>query len=442
MLREFYSLSVSDKAGSSAECKDTNRLPDFEAIGKRIFDAEVRGRVVSSSEGLLGSRNPFREEIATSYQQLALNDFFNDAKLVKGELKIHHQICISKCPVDLTFAIDNQPFCLWEVGITAKSKSTQLARYANLCFTLAHDWKKIPFGFILGVALSLDHISVYAYVVTGVDDMRSYLLYTAPLTPDSCAHVVEFLWHQLEKADRTRRFSVDTEATNTVRDGDFVYKLYDYRGRNLDIDSKRKTALNLKYISGASLMVDMDDVKLLQYPWIEGTHLPDSVAHACALLKELRSLHSEGVVHGDVRLSNVVFRANDSVSFIDFDFSGKAGEAKYPARWLHDGLGDGVRHPEAKEYRTLEFVHDVYSAGHMLSLFHPVGESQRDEWKRAMGMLCSKEQKNPQDMLSNVIAMLDDIATSRLAVVGESVPIFVRTGSPPRSPVRFGEDNR
>ncbi|KAI0244944.1 hypothetical protein BJV78DRAFT_1098897, partial [Lactifluus subvellereus] len=43
----------------------------------------------------------------------------------------------------------------------------------------------------------------------------------------------------------------------------------------------------------------------------------------------IRLLHSRKLVFGDLRLPNILVK-DESVMFVDFDWCGKAGEARYP----------------------------------------------------------------------------------------------------------------
>ena len=50
------------------------------------------------------------------------------------------------------------------------------------------------------------------------------------------------------------------------------------------------------------------------------------------LEKAIHFLHSGGFVHGDVRDTNLLVKVDGGlgVLFVDFDWAGKAGEARYP----------------------------------------------------------------------------------------------------------------
>eukprot|EP00981_Chlorochromonas_danica_P015552 scaffold13179_cov288-Ochromonas_danica.AAC.1 len=58
------------------------------------------------------------------------------------------------------------------------------------------------------------------------------------------------------------------------------------------------------------------------------------------------NLHEQGLVHGDLRANNIRV-AGDRVCLLDFDWSGRAGEQRYPNFMNHteivwpDGASDG-----------------------------------------------------------------------------------------------------
>lgn len=78
-----------------------------------------------------------------------------------------------------------------------------------------------------------------------------------------------------------------------------------------------------------------------------------------AAIGELRRaidiLHDNGFVHGDLRRPNVLIQ-NDQVKLIDFDWSGKEGEVKYPETMsMEHGW-----HPDVRRCGPIEKVHDEY----------------------------------------------------------------------------------
>ena len=58
----------------------------------------------------------------------------------------------------------------------------------------------------------------------------------------------------------------------------------------------------------------------------------------------MRTLHSNGFVHGDLRAPNILLLKDNTVRILDFDWTGCAGVAKYPddlntsVEWLNTSV--------------------------------------------------------------------------------------------------------
>ena len=77
------------------------------------------------------------------------------------------------------------------------------------------------------------------------------------------------------------------------------------------------------------------------------------------LLDASRCLEESGLVHGDIRAPNVLM-VGDGIRILDFDWAGKAGEARYPV-----ALSEGVQwHKDAGAGKPIHVEHDQ----HMVSL--------------------------------------------------------------------------
>ena len=73
-------------------------------------------------------------------------------------------------------------------------------------------------------------------------------------------------------------------------------------------------------------------------------------------VESVKKMHNQGFVHGDMRLSNLMVGPNDSVKIIDFDWSGKVGEAVYPPL-----LNPEIDwHPDVKAGAKILPTHDLY----------------------------------------------------------------------------------
>jgi hypothetical protein len=70
----------------------------------------------------------------------------------------------------------------------------------------------------------------------------------------------------------------------------------------------------------------------------------------------LDKLHSRGLVFGDLRPPNVLI-VGDKVMLIDFDWCGKAGQARYPSDII---LQEGVWHREVQRGGLMTQAHDEY----------------------------------------------------------------------------------
>eukprot|EP00743_Colponemidia_sp_Colp-15_P000676 GILK01000753.1.p1 GENE.GILK01000753.1~~GILK01000753.1.p1 ORF type:complete len:460 (+),score=21.87 GILK01000753.1:165-1544(+) len=84
-----------------------------------------------------------------------------------------------------------------------------------------------------------------------------------------------------------------------IMDG-YVFKSF---GNGDAQSAGRRPDYNLKYIPGATLVIEgyLDNISLLKYPFIEGTHVASSVEQFLPLLSILHDVHNNGVVHGDIR---------------------------------------------------------------------------------------------------------------------------------------------
>jgi hypothetical protein len=64
-------------------------------------------------------------------------------------------------------------------------------------------------------------------------------------------------------------------------------------------------------------------LKVIAVPFIEGSHCPQSKEQLLVVAKCLKKMHDNGLVHGDIRLLNIVFTEKPEDSqLIDSDFRG------------------------------------------------------------------------------------------------------------------------
>ncbi|KAH9932284.1 uncharacterized protein B0H18DRAFT_987416 [Fomitopsis serialis] len=78
--------------------------------------------------------------------------------------------------------------------------------------------------------------------------------------------------------------------------------------------------------------------------------------HVDSLRVAVTMLHEHGLVFGDLRAPNILL-VDDRAVLIDFDWCGKAGEARYPGDILLDNIS---WHSEVRRGGLIDRAHDVY----------------------------------------------------------------------------------
>jgi hypothetical protein len=147
---------------------------------------------------------------------------------------------------------------------------------------------------------------------------------------------------------------------HSVRIANDVYKVFDNRNST----ATQAHQASVRFLS-AEVVVNAFQGRLviIKYPHIDGSHIPHNYQQFHHIMEELMQMHSQGWVHGDIRLANMIFHSeNNDSRLIDFDFAGVAGTAVYPAGYNHN-IKDGFRHRDAVSAALLQPLHDVYSLG-------------------------------------------------------------------------------
>jgi hypothetical protein len=183
---------------------------------------------------------------------------------------------------------------------------------------------------------------------------------------------------------------------NIVMIGNKMFKSFDYRdiSRRSYVDpSHRRDPAEYRTsdLAGVELIVNWtnssdpyDRLQILSYDAALGTHRPSVLGHFTKLLKKLLLMHPQGIVHGDLRFSNVIFSEIHSDSppvstIIDFDYSGLAGERVYPPHF-NLIIDDGARHPDARPNEFLRLEHDIAAVKWMCEQYQPRKEELRSLW--------------------------------------------------------------
>ena len=85
-----------------------------------------------------------------------------------------------------------------------------------------------------------------------------------------------------------------------------------------------------------------------------------SAAERASARDAVALLHRHGLVFGDLRRPNVLRRGDGGVRLIDFDWCGKAGEARYPSDINMNEGTDISWHPDVRRGGLIQKEHDVY----------------------------------------------------------------------------------
>lgn len=168
---------------------------------------------------------------------------------------------------------------------------------------------------------------------------------------------------------------------NVVISETSVKKVFDYRFKEC-IRNPENYAGRLKSISKCYLHDSFPNglFCIVSYDLVHGSHYPTSINHLLSLAREVLKLHNENKVHGDIRLSNLIFTADHTCVLIDFDFMSVDQNSNYPANFNLE-IQDGKRHSNAYETAVMRKEHDVFSVFYIVKLcnltsFHQVEKSE------------------------------------------------------------------
>lgn len=113
---------------------------------------------------------------------------------------------------------------------------------------------------------------------------------------------------------------------------------------------------------------------LLSYSLLNGRHEPSYIEQFVVIAQKLEMLHGQGMVHGDVRLGNLLFgQSKQEAYLIDFDYTAECG-TPYP--YNYNTVPE--RHESARGENRMEQVHDWYSLIYLLLSFFPSGSRGHD----------------------------------------------------------------
>lgn len=234
-----------------------------------------------------------------------------------------------------------------------------------------------------------------AEIVIYTGDLNGRVLYQILMTFKFWMDLVNKYWHRdvdedcevdLEYLDEEMipipNRSVLRPKRNTLSslDSNRVYKVF------LGGASRHPTFYLEKNCSGklfedCRVEIENDDGDtLLSYPYIAGEHVPTRANHLGDILWHwIRGFLCCGRVHGDIRLSNMIFLQSDAAqehgvasTLIDFDLVGLlSDQARYPINYNRN-INDGSRPPDAGPNAVMRLSHDLHSLVNIVQRFSPL----------------------------------------------------------------------
>lgn len=374
------------------------------------------------------------------------------SRLNTGRLRWYHQFNTNYGTPDIVVAWDDgtriQPVAVFEFGFGGTEKRPQALSYAsNFTWSVKNLLEQHVDVPILVVTWAISNRNTFhegecvlrvvgaspytaaSGKVSAIDvwagdvneDNVALLLHTIVQTANQIAAEAEAstreVWRNYGRNVAIRRLGDKTTD---------VLKLYDYRkslraDEEVPKDQRRNSELTKRKLR-ADAIIDLPDLVLLKYPYIEGTHYATDVRQFIAAIENLSSLHGEDIIHGDIRAFNMVF-SEGSCTFIDYDF---AGHSKYPVNYVSEGLPDVERHTNAVAGRELAKEHDWFA---LASVMRMHAHTDKESWSA----VCQQVESSvgSADAIG-AIGMLEERTLKPAVELKTNDEHDLATGSPPR----------
>jgi serine/threonine protein kinase len=149
-------------------------------------------------------------------------------------------------------------------------------------------------------------------------------------------------------------------------------------------------------------------LQVISVPFVAGEHIPKTISDLQHITRELRTLHKEGIKHGDIRLWNMVF-AKDGAKLLDFDFAGR--NVFYPDGYAKHLPDAGLRRPGTKHEEITEAC-DIKALLSVFLMFDVVIEVDDDDteftwWNLTKMKAHKKLVKDSSEVLSWMIEQFE-----------------------------------
>jgi hypothetical protein len=270
------------------------------------------------------------------------------------------------------------PVAVIEAGFkgSGSSKHWQAAAYSvNIASQCKDDTRAL-----LSVELSLDQagwqpdLALHCYAApseaesaVGVKGLWTTTIWKGKGSQDALARMFKVLVAAAPLCIQHREILFARMGANVgvSRDGR-VYKFFDYRYHSVAPEQRRLPDLSVVYLQ-AQREIHVDDLDVISYPLMDGSHHASRIQGFIDIAKELRGLHDKNICHGDIRAYNMLFCTAGPSHLLDFDFAGQLGSKKYPTGYSKD-INDAQRHNNAIAGARLAKEHDCFSLASVMEL--------------------------------------------------------------------------
>jgi hypothetical protein len=227
------------------------------------------------------------------------------------------------------------------------NKKTQTSLYAHSMFDQHNYFESGVWVPILAVIISEESMLLLVYSLT-LEDGKYLIAETPvgsiPFTAEGFARLVAVLanWsilclNFLSLKPQDGAPFLKMPVSNTIIVDNKVYKSFDYRemsGKHENFKYNIRDPKQFsKYMRSLTYEVKESHLQIISYDFIEGGHIPLRAVHLRDICVAVERLHKENIVHGDIRLSNMIFSTlPDSSSSASSSSSSESSSSSVAAR--------------------------------------------------------------------------------------------------------------
>lgn len=327
------------------------------------------------------------------------------------------------------------PLVAWEMSLNDdfKLKRNQLFNTATSMMIYQMKGSKYP---LLGIIFNQHKFEIHIYFASKgkvVDFILEKNQETNTSNWQGLFNVIEKWSRSIERFlmnDACKFYAIANSRVCRNENLQYVYKTYDYRYLKSSYVNNRNTRRRSPQFYGIltpsiHYLIDQPNLKIIYYKCIEGDHIAKQSKEFINILNQLQHLHSKNIVHGDIRLRNIIFNHEDVTksSLIDFDYSGRVGEDRYPSTLCE--VPDGIRTTKMMNGDFMDFKCDNICMSHCMGFFRVENMKYKDIWNDCLEFTKTGE-------LLKVIEILEQSDAIKLRYEEKSLKFqeYEGTGSP------------